>query len=117
MNSEDSKEPKRATMAWASATETEIEGKLKAGETVVPCEYGLCAKCGNIQVALSEFDKIIFSKCTFFDATITLKHAIKTCTAFNPRGQMSLFDMRELAILIDGKTKRKSGFNGNGGGE
>ena len=62
--------------------------------------YGLCSKCSYFRVVESEF-KVIIAKCEEFNIKLSTQNPVKRCTTFEKRGTMSLWDMKELAILID----------------
>ena len=66
--------------------------------------YGLCSDCNYLITAESEF-KILIAKCAELEIKLTSAQPIIKCTKYNKRGQMSLWDMKDIAILIDDKEK------------
>ena len=71
-------------------------------------EYGLCSSCSYFQIAESEF-KVLLAKCKVFAVHLSTVQPVKRCSVYSKRGTMSLWDMKDIAILID-PTRRKAGF-------
>ena len=74
-------------------------------------KYGLCSKCVNLALTKTEF-KIVRAICTRFHRLplfLNESTPIEACTEFEKRGEMSLYEMRDLATIIE-IPKDKIGF-------
>ena len=93
----------------------EVQGDALIRETkrscrgTVPFDFGLCNDCNASVFRMTEFGK--------YDALCVTHHAkcirshvdkITICTNFSQKGVMSLWDMKEIAWLIE--AKRTVGF-------
>jgi len=56
---------------------------------------------------------IVFAKCSDFDRQLTQKNAIKNCSSYTEKGSLTLWDMRNMATLINDIEKREVGFMAN----
>ena len=95
-----------------------LDGVIDAVRSVEPSspavhnEYGLCATCEHFQIVESEFS-VLIARCEEFNINLSTQNKVKYCSLFSERGTMSLWDMKEIAILID-KPKEAIGFVGSG---
>ena len=71
-------------------------------------QFGICANCKNFDVVESEF-KVLFARCCSINIRLNTKEPVKFCSAFMKRGEMSIYDMKQIAYLID-VPKDKIGF-------
>ena len=73
--------------------------------------YGLCSSCKYFDLVKSEF-KVIKSVCeNHKDINITIEEPIKYCNLYSKIGEMSLYEMGQLALFINiDKDKERAGF-------
>lgn len=71
-------------------------------------EYGLCSTCSKFEVVESEF-KVKLARCGYFKMMLNTTDPVKGCSEYIGRKEMSLWDMKNLATLIDAPN-RKAGF-------
>lgn len=73
--------------------------------------FGLCSTCNYFNLIKTEF-KIIRAYCggTKNSFNIYKEEPIKFCNLYKKRGEMSLYDMSQIALLIDINKTRKVGF-------
>ena len=62
--------------------------------------FGKCGTCKNLQFAESEFN-ILFARCHLFEVMIHRREAIVNCSSYEETGTMTLYDMKQIATLID----------------
>ncbi|KKN08869.1 hypothetical protein LCGC14_1052380 [marine sediment metagenome] len=70
--------------------------------------YGLCADCKEFKITKMEFGET-FAECGVWDKRRTSQRKVEECSAYVKRGQMTLFDMQQMAYIIEVDTK-KIGF-------
>lgn len=92
------KKAKKASTMMGQIKDAESTRRLKNFP-----DYGLCNTCSNLQGVEREFgghsEHIVM--CTAFGMRLTERNRIRTCTAYHKVGQMSLFQMYEMATTID----------------
>lgn len=73
-------------------------------------DFGLCNTCVNFLCAKTEFG-IVKAKCQkhAMDMFLDTRHPIEKCSIYFKKGQLSLFQMAQMATLID-IPKDKAGF-------
>lgn len=73
--------------------------------------YGLCSSCKHFNLVKSEF-KVMKSNCDQHkDINITIGEPIKYCSCYSKIGEMSLYEMGQLALFISlDKDKERAGF-------
>ena len=73
--------------------------------------FGLCSTCKNFYVTKSEF-KILSTKCSLQgNIKITIEDPIRFCSIYSKLGEMSLYEMTQIALFIDlNEEKGKAGF-------
>lgn len=75
--------------------------------------FGLCSTCSSFNLVKTEF-KIIKSYCysnSKFPFSVNMEEPIKFCNNYSKRGEMSLYEMGQIALLINlDKEKGKVGF-------
>lgn len=87
-----------------------IHGEIEGNESrKLWSEYGLCHDCANFSAVRTEYDKT-FAKCELFNKILNTNDVITSCTDYIKRGQLSLRDMKEIAIIIDPSSNKKIGF-------
>ena len=77
---------------------TNVKHKPKAKKADI---YGLCSSCKHFNLIKSEF-KIIKATCECHsDVHITIEEPIKYCSLYTKIGEMTLYEMGQLALFID----------------
>jgi hypothetical protein len=71
-------------------------------------DFGLCYDCKCLYAFKTEYGTMR-GKCYEFEIIMNGINKIKHCTRYDKKGQMSLDDMKDMAILIDDE-KKKVGF-------
>lgn len=71
-------------------------------------EFGLCSNCTHARVTKTKYGNI-YMFCTEWERHLNGVNLVSECTAYHKIGQMSLFDMKEIAVMIDVENK-KIGF-------
>jgi hypothetical protein len=63
-------------------------------------KFGLCATCRHFMYTLRRAE---MGKCNYYDENYILSPGdpVLDCTQFYPRGQMTLFEMRDISYIID----------------
>jgi hypothetical protein len=67
-------------------------------------DFGICFDCRCLYAFKTEYGTV-WGKCYEFEVTMNGINKIKHCTRYNKKGQMSLDDMKDCAILIDVEKK------------
>lgn len=62
--------------------------------------FGICGSCKKFVFAESEFE-VVLSSCPTLGITINSKQQIKNCNSYDKLGTLTLFDMINMAYLID----------------
>ena len=70
--------------------------------------YGQCASCRNFQIVESEF-KTLVARCEELELRLSTANPVKNCSIYRRRGEMTLWEMKDVAIIID-IPKDKIGF-------
>ena len=70
---------------------------------------GICASCKSLECCSTEFGRV-FAKCGYMNIRLHGKDKMVECTNLSPRGQMSIVDMKEIAIYIDVEKEKDIGF-------
>lgn len=76
--------------------------------------FGICAQCLHMSFAKTDFS-IAWALCTRWDHAamgafrLNSKRPLQNCTEFNRRGFVSLYDMQDIAWIID-ISEKKAGF-------
>lgn len=60
---------------------------------------GLCGQCSHLMACQTQYGKI-YARCEEFKFVINGIDPITSCTLFFEHGQLSLYDMREMATYI-----------------
>ena len=102
---------------FESASE-KIDAQLEEGQTRgfgpnITEIVGICSTCANYKYVLNDVHQIIFSRCQAFDVSLG-RYKVSFCNSHSPRGQLSLREMYELAILIDPNNKTNVKVKGFG---
>jgi hypothetical protein len=71
-------------------------------------DYGLCSSCSYLDAARTEFGST-YAVCDIFKKRLKTNDSIKYCTKYSKVGTMSLYDMKEIAVILELDTK-KVGF-------
>ena len=82
--------------------------RQKAPYTSRPNVYGLCNDCVYFNVVETEFE-IIHMSCDELKILLSTKDPVKHCSKYSKRGKMNLWDMKQIATIID-PPKDKVGF-------
>lgn len=88
----------------------DIDKKNRRGRADGIDRFGECALCNHMAFARTEVG-IRFALCTRFEHMFGLnsKYPITACTEFSRLGYVSLYDLQQIAWIIDDSTK-KAGF-------
>lgn len=73
--------------------------------------YGLCSSCKHFNLVKSEF-KVIKSICDYHkEIPISVEEPIKYCNIYSKIGEMSIYEMGQLALFINiDREKERVGF-------
>lgn len=73
-----------------------------ANRVVIPEAFGLCSKCKNFAYQSTKYNKEYF-KCTYEGVNFLPSQIdpITKCSCFEGRGSLDLFDMWNLATMIE----------------
>lgn len=107
INLEDDKKETISACVFAKARQLEDKQKERKNK-----EYGLCADCANFTVTKTEF-RTIRAACNAYHRQLmglNSVHQVIECTEYVKKGQMSLYDMQNIAILIEPDAPEKIGF-------
>lgn len=66
--------------------------------------YGVCNKCTNLLLTVFEYGKK-YAYCDKWKKFLEENKRIKDCSSFNEKGRMSLYDMKQIAVIIDPSDK------------
>lgn len=76
---------------------------------------GICATCTSFVYQKTRLDSEKFRCSRYSDPhgliPINTCDPLKECSNYHKRGEMDIWDMKEMAILIDGAPKKVPGFN------
>ena len=74
-------------------------------------QLGLCKDCSNLRAIETQWGKV-YALCDEFGFKLRLRYddPVHSCTRYSLSGQMSLWDMKEMAILLD-PNKKITGFS------
>ena len=85
-----------------------VEAAQKGNSRARNWQFGICADCQNFVIVESEF-KVLFARCSSIKIRLNAREPVKFCSYFVQRGEMSIYDMKQIAYLID-VPKDKIGF-------
>lgn len=71
--------------------------------------YGICFDCKNLRTFRTKYGKI-YAKCYEFEERLNSKDPVEDCSCYSRRGEMDLFSMKEIAIIIDNTKRQQAGF-------
>ena len=71
-------------------------------------DFGLCTNCKWLRASKTKYGRI-YAFCMEWDRALSGVDLIERCNRFDKRGQMSLYDMQQIAVIIE-VDKRKVGF-------
>ena len=74
----------------------------------VKVEMGLCTTCEHLLFSKTQYGTV-HSRCDKWEKLLNGVDLIRECTGFSRKGEMSLWDMKQIAVLIDVE-KRKIGI-------
>ena len=63
-------------------------------------EMGLCSTCKELLFTKTQYGNT-YAMCERWDKTLNGIDLVVRCGAFRKRGEMSLYDMKDIAVLID----------------
>ncbi|MFH1685047.1 MAG: hypothetical protein ABH983_01960 [Candidatus Micrarchaeota archaeon] len=98
----------------------EFERRLDESSSIVPYDLGVCTSCGNLLYLERKFGDEYEAYCVDYaieklhNIKIDHKNPIKKCSRYNKKGEMSLWDMKGIATLIDLNKKTIAGFTQDG---
>ena len=61
---------------------------------------GLCSNCKQLTCTSTEYGTT-YAKCSEWEIRLNISNRIKHCNKFRQRGQMDLYEMKDIAIIID----------------
>ncbi len=62
--------------------------------------YGICNKCTNLLLTVFEYGNK-YAYCDKWKRFFEEDKRIEECSAFSEKGKMSLYDMKQIAIIIE----------------
>jgi hypothetical protein len=71
-------------------------------------DFGICYDCKELRACRTRYGKVL-AKCYEFDITMNGTDPIMECSCYKRRGEMTLFEMKDMAIIIE-TNKRQAGF-------
>lgn len=71
-------------------------------------KFGLCCDCSELRASISKFGSI-FARCYEFDKNLNSSDPIEKCSDYKKKGSMTLWDMKEIAYIIE-VDKKEIGF-------
>lgn len=86
-----------------------LHESLISSKKLGPKKFGICSDCSRFGFAETEF-KVIYAKCIKFSIERLDTQAVTNCSFYDHKGQMDIWSMKEIAILID-TPKMKVGFD------
>jgi len=89
-----------------------IDFKMR-GSGLVAEQYGICATCKHFTYAATKY-RTVRALCILIRShpqALSDADIIEECTSHTKRGQMELYDMVQMAVLIESNPSRKAGFN------
>lgn len=69
---------------------------------------GLCRTCDNAHITRRQYDEMPSIRCSALSSwhrSDGMPHDIMECTEYRKRGQLSLREMADLALLVDARKK------------
>jgi len=109
LNEYNKKEKQRITSeieAHATIFEIDEYDSTTSGDVII--DLGLCSKCKDLLCTQTEYGTI-YAQCRIWEKMLNTSNRVKHCTRFRRRGQMSLYDMQDIATIIN-INKREIGF-------
>ena len=99
---------KEVDLAVARLTGSDDWDGSGRGSKLYRKELGICNGCKNLRAAVTRHDKL-YAYCETFEKSLNGYDEVVECTAYNARGSLSLWDMKDMAYVIEAE-KRKAGF-------
>ena len=94
--------------ALASEYDTDKYDGVSMGVRGLKNDMGLCGQCKDLLFTKTQYGTQ-YAKCTEWKKNLNGVDLVVECTAFRRRGEMSLYDMKDIAIIIE-TPKRKIGI-------
>jgi len=70
--------------------------------------FGICSDCTSLKACVSEYGRT-FAQCYEFEMLLYGRDPIVNCTKYEKKGEMKLWEMKEIAIILE-PHKKKAGF-------
>jgi hypothetical protein len=70
--------------------------------------YGICFDCVNLRACKSKYGRT-YARCYEFELALNSSDPVIECTSYKKKGELSLFDMKEIAIILE-PGRRQAGF-------
>jgi len=67
-------------------------------------KLGLCNDCAHLHAMETKWGKI-YAMCTEFEMKLRQDDEVCNCTRYSTAGQMSIWDMKEIAIILEPNRK------------
>jgi len=99
----ETEESKLLKIIEAKADELEIRMEKRTSFS----ECGLCSDCRNLIAICTKFGKVV-AKCFETYQILNSSDPVEHCTRYNKLTMLSIFDMKDMAILIE--LKKPIGF-------
>ena len=77
-------------------------------ETLVDDKHGLCGNCRWFRLSITKYGKT-YAYCREWEKYLNGIDPIIKCNEYNKRGQLTLNDMKDMAVIIE-IDKKKVGF-------
>ncbi len=109
---------------YSESEQTEIETQVDAFSSVLrggahdwetakkhinDDSYGICNKCTNLLLTVFEFGSKKSAYCEKWKRFLEENKRVEDCSAFNEKGKLSLYDMKQIAIMIE-PSEKEIGF-------
>jgi hypothetical protein len=71
-------------------------------------KFGVCNDCSSLKAATTQYGKT-FAQCYEFEMILNGTDPIVTCTKYDKRGSMKLWEMKDIAIILE-PHRKQAGF-------
>ena len=71
-------------------------------------KFGVCTDCSHLRAAITRFNKT-FAQCYEFEINLNSVDPIVECTKYDQKGSMKLWEMKDIAIIIE-PWRKQAGF-------
>ena len=71
-------------------------------------KFGLCCDCKHLKAAITKYNKS-YVQCYEFEIFLNSIDPVETCNRYERRGSMTLWEMKDIATIIE-PFKKQAGF-------